>query len=178
MNRKFSVLCIMLLVFSVVFRGFSALETGSGSGYTLRPLIEFKSWKIGRSAEGTNTNDKEHLSFITSTQSLCSFRASVGYKGNLPRATSPIDPSTVVWSVIDGSNKIKLDTTSVEKNWSGSPPAQLSTNTSFNVVGSVTVETVVGTRTVRYRKNGKWETKQVPDYLKATACTANDANRA
>ena len=137
MFKKFSVFCILLLAFSIVFRGFSALETGSGSGSMIAPSVVFKRWKIGRSAQGTNTNSDEHHSFITSTGTSCWFEASVGYK-DIVDNTSPIDQSTVVWSVIDGNQGI--ESTSIQHNWSGLHPEKLSGNTSFNVVGKLKVD--------------------------------------
>ena len=144
MNRKFYVFCILLFAFSIVFRGFSYLETGSGSGsgsgYMVAPSVVFTKWRIGRSALGTDINNEEHCSFITSTGTSCSFEASVGYKGgNQPKDTfSPINPSTVIWSVIDGNQGI--ESTSIQHNWSGLHPEKLSGNTSFNVVGKVKLD--------------------------------------
>ena len=144
MFKKFSVFCILLLAFSIVFRGFSALETGSGSesgsGYMVAPSVVFTKWRIGRSAQGTNINSKEHRSFITSTGTSCGFEASVRYKkGNLPKdAFSPIDPKTVVWSVFDGNQGIH--SISIQHNWSGLHPEKLSGSTSFNVVGKLKVD--------------------------------------
>lgn len=144
----------------------------SGSGSTVAPLMKFKEWQIGRSAQGTDKNDTEDLSFITSTQVLCSFKASVGYfGGSQPPNTSPIDPSTGTWTVIDASHNMVLDTKSVKKNWSGKHPSKLDVSTSFNVVGSLTVPKVVGTRTVR-NKDGT--TKQVPDYIGSTSCSHSE----
>ena len=44
--RKFYIFCILLFVFSVVFRGFSAQQTGSGSGSgsVIAPEVIFNSW--------------------------------------------------------------------------------------------------------------------------------------
>ena len=134
--------------------------------------MEFKSWQVGRSDKGTDTTDTEEKSFITSTQTLCRFIVSIGYQaGIVAKNTSPIDPNTVKWSVVDASHKMKLDTESVKKNWSGSSPSDMASDTSFNVVGSLTVPKVVGTRTVTYKKNGKTKTKQVPDYIGSTSCS-------
>lgn len=61
MTKKFSLLCIFIFVFSLVFRGFSSLETGSGSIHV--PSIKFKEWQIGRhETKQTDPNNKEHLS--------------------------------------------------------------------------------------------------------------------
>ncbi|RKU12711.1 hypothetical protein C6501_10535 [Candidatus Poribacteria bacterium] len=182
MNRKFYVVCLLLFIslfaLIVVFHGFSSSQMGSGSGSgpgvkKVAPSVKFKTWRIGRSPQFTDAStEAERFSFITSTQELCRFSASVGYGAIANKAnTSPIDSKSVGWSVTGGSNKIKLDPKSVQTNWSGSNPAELDSSTRFNVVGSVTVEKVVGTRTT---KSGKI----VPDYKKGwTACTT-DANRA
>ncbi len=161
MNKKFYFFCIFLLVFSVVFHGFSALETGSGSGSNSgsmnAPLVKYKEWQIGRSDKGTNSSDKVHTSFITSTKTECRFKASVGYQGgSQPQNTSPIDPDTVKWDVIDANHSMTFDKSSMSKNWSGKHPSKFDTSTSFNVVAKVTV----------------------PEYETDTSCTANDANRA
>ena len=161
MNKKFYFFCIFLLVFSVVFHGFSALETGSGSGSNSgsmnAPLVKYKEWQVGRSDTGTDKNKAEHLSFITSTGTSCQFSASVGYQGgSQPQNTSPIDPDTVKWDVIDANHSMTFDKSSVSKNWSGKHPSKFDTSTSFNVVAKVTV----------------------PRYKTDTSCTANDANRA
>ena len=161
MNKKFYFFCIFLLVFSVVFHGFSALETGSGSGSNSgsmnAPLVKYKEWQVGRSDTGTDKNKAEHLSFITSTGTSCQFSASVGYQGgSQPQNTSPIDPDTVKWDVIDANHSMTFDKSSMSKNWSGKHPSKFDTSTSFNVVAKVTV----------------------PRYKTDTSCTANDANRA
>lgn len=173
MNRKFYAVCIFLFAFIVVL--FSSLQTfsslqmgsGSGSGSKVAPLVKFKEWQIGRSDKGTDTSNKVHLSFITSTQTLCRFTASVGYVGgSQPPNTSPIDPETVVWSVVDASHNMKLDKKSLQQNWSGSAPSQMASDTSFNVVGSLTGSPVVGTRTVKGKK--------VPDYIGSSSCSHSD----
>ncbi len=172
MIKKFSVFCILLFAFSIMFRGFTAQQTGSetGSGSKVEPPVAFKKWRIGRSPETTSSK-----TFITSTQELCRFSASVGYGEITNKAnTSPIDPTSVGWSVTKGSNEIALKEGSVQHNWSGPNPARLDSTTRFNVVGVVTVEKVVGTRVVQTSKGPKI----VPDYKKGwTACTT-DANRA
>ena len=127
-------LCLFFfLLFFAVFRCFSAVETGSDSGSTAVPLVKFKEWKVGRSDEGTNKDDAVHLSFITSTETSCRFSASVGYQGGSQAPnTSPIDPSTVKWGVVDASHEMKLDTSSVKKNWTGPDPSKFDAKTSFN----------------------------------------------
>jgi len=128
MNKKFYVLCLFLFTFSVLFRGFSAQQTNPGSGSKVAPSVKFKEWKVGRSDKGTDENNKVHISFITSTQTLCRFSASVGYVGgSQPDNTSPIDPATVVWSVVDASHQMTLDTKSVKKNWTGPDPSTFDT---------------------------------------------------
>lgn len=156
MIKKFSIFCILLFAFSIVFRGFSAQQTGSGSGSMIAPEVIFKSWQIGRSERGTKKDNDEHCSFITSTGTSCWFEASVGYKGgNQSKNISPIDPSTVTWSVYDGNQGIK-PSTKLQHNWSGSHPSKLLGNTSFNVVGQLKLDAYSG----------------------ETTCTASDANRA
>lgn len=190
MNRKFYVVCLLLFIslfaLIVVFHGFSSSQTGSGSGSEpgvkkVAPSVKFKTWRIGQSPQFTDTStDEERFSFITSTQTSCQFSASVGYQGgSIAPNTSPIDPNTVRWTVPSASHEMELVESSVSSNWTGSDPSQLNTGTGFNVVGKLRVPKVVGTRTVEYTdKSGKRRTKQVPDYLFATTCTANDANRA
>ncbi len=139
--------CFVFYLFSV---------SGSDSGQKGTPPMEFKSWQVDRSDKGTDSNDKKHKSFITSTQTLCRWTASVGYQSGIDASsTSPIDPSTVKWSVEDASHGMKLDTKSVKQNWSGPDPSQLDTSTSFNVIGALTV----------------------PPYKRNTSCTASDAKR-
>ena len=158
MNRKLSIFCILLFAFSVVFivvlRGFSS---SSGSDSMGVPNVAFKKWKVGRSDEGTDTDNAVHISFITSTETTCWFSASVGYVGgSQPDNTSPIDPKTVTWTVPEASHKMKLDTTSVTKNWTGADPSSFDANTSFNVVAKLTV----------------------PSFNRNTSCTEpKDANR-
>ena len=154
MNKKFYFFCIFLLVFSVVFHGFSALETGSGSGSNSgsmnAPLVKYKEWQVGRSDTGTDKNKAEHLSFITSTGTSCQFSASVGYQGgSQPQNTSPIDPDTVKWDVIDANHSMTFDKSSMSKNWSGKHPSKFDTSTSFNVVAKVTVPSIRRTLHVR-----------------------------
>ena len=138
-TKKFYALCLFLFTFSVVFGGFSAQQTGSGSGTNV-PLVKFKEWKVGRSDKGTDKDNTVHISFITSTETTCWFSASVGYVGgSQPKNTSPIDPKTVAWDVIGASHKMKLDKSSVKKNWTGKDPSTFDTGTSFNVVAKLIV---------------------------------------
>ena len=101
MNKKFYIFCIFLLVFSVVFHGFSALETGSGSGSNSgsmnAPLVKYKEWQVGRSDTGTDKNKAEHLSFITSTETSCQHQTKTSCpgplkKGELGACPKPINP--------------------------------------------------------------------------------------
>ena len=94
---------------------------------------------------------------LPATKTECRFKASVGYQGgSQPQNTSPIDPDTVKWDVIDANHSMTFDKSSMSKNWSGKHPSKFDTSTSFNVVAKVTV----------------------PEYETDTSCTANDANRA
>ncbi len=153
MIKKFSIFCILLFAFSIVFRGFSSLETGSGSGSgsgsMSAPQLIFKSWRIGRSERGTVKYNEKHCSFITSTGTTCRFEASVGYKDGISREnSSPIDPSTVTWSVYGGNQGIKLAPgTTLQGNWSGSHPNKLLGDTAFNVVGKLTLDAYKSTST-------------------------------
>ena len=148
---------VFLFAFAIVLPCFSTLNMNSGSGSMNKPLMKFKEWQIGRSDKGTNSSDKVHTSFITSTKTECRFKASVGYHGgSQPQNTSPIDPDTVKWDVIDANHSMTFDKSSMSKNWSGKHPSKFDTSTSFNVVAKVTV----------------------PKYKTDTSCTANDANRA
>ena len=117
MRGKFFVFFFM---FVFVFPVFSAVETQSGS--MGKPSVKFKSWQVGRSPEGTDTNSKEQKSFITSTEEVCYFTASVGYDGNQGDSVSPIDPSTVQWTVpvADPSDMALVNS---QKNWSGKHPS-------------------------------------------------------
>ncbi len=102
MNKKFYIFCIFLLVFSVVFHGFSALETGSGSGSNSgsmnAPLVKYKEWQVGRSDTGTDKNSAEHLSFITSTETSCQHQTKTSCPGPLNKGElgetclKPINP--------------------------------------------------------------------------------------
>lgn len=110
MTKKFYVVCISLFIslfaLILVLPCFSAVEDpDSGSGSQPVPLVKFKDWQVGRSDEGTDKDNAVHLSFITSTQTESHFSVSVGYvDGSQPPNTSPIDPSTVVWSLVDASH--------------------------------------------------------------------------
>ncbi len=137
-NKKFYALCLFLFTFSVLFRGFSAQQTNPGSGSKVAPSVKFKEWQIGRSAKGTDTSIAVHLSFITSTQTLCWVSASVGYNGNQPQNTAPINPDTVSWS-FPANHGMELDEDSVSTSWSGPHPSKLSGYTSFNVVAQLNV---------------------------------------
>ena len=138
---------VFLLLFVFVMPVFSAVNTNSGSGSMGKPSVKFKSWQVGRSSKGTDTNSKEQKSFITSTETVCWFTASVGYNGNQGDNVSPIDPSKVTWTVENPSHGMVLDTTEpLEKNWSGdSHPSKLAASTSFNVVGKLRVPQHTGT---------------------------------
>ena len=137
---------VFLFVFVFTIPNFSAVNTNSGSSSMGKPSVKFKSWQVGRSLKGTVEN-KEQLSFITSTETVCWFTASVGYNGNQGDNVSPIDPSKVTWTVENPSHGMVLDTTEpLEKNWSGdSHPSKLAASTSFNVVGKLTVPPHIGT---------------------------------
>lgn len=168
---------VFFLMFGIVgFPVFSAVNTESGSSTLGKPSVKFKSWQVGRSDVGTDPTNIVHTSFITSTQEECRFTASVVYDGNQGDNVSPIDVSTISWTVIHADpSSMALDTASVKKNWSGSKhPSKLDPSTSFNVVGTISVPAVVGSRTVTLNDG---RTKQVPDYLGSTSCSHNDANR-
>ena len=128
-------------LFSVVFPIFSATQRQSDSGSSLlgKPSVKFKSWQIGRSDKSTDSSNDNPTSFITSTQDKCHFTASVGYDGNQGDSVSPIDPSTVSWTVPNADpSSMKLVTS--QKNWSGTKhPSKLDPGTSFNVVGTISV---------------------------------------
>ena len=131
---------VFLFVFAFVLPSFSATSTRSGSGSLTPPKMAFKSWRVGRSPTGTNTTNKMHLSFITSTETECWVKASVGYKGgNQPLNTAPIDLKTVKWEFIDRSTGMEL-AEPPGSNWSGSHPTRLSGTTSFNVVAKLTLK--------------------------------------
>jgi hypothetical protein len=68
MRGKFFVF-LLLFVF-VCSLAFSATPYNSGSGSMGKPSVKFKEWQVGRSPKGTDTNSKEHKSFITSTLDL------------------------------------------------------------------------------------------------------------
>ena len=133
---------IFLFVFGfVVSPVFSATTqpSDSGSSQLGKPSVKFKEWQIGRSDKNTDSNNDNPTSFITSTETECRFTASVGYNGNQGDSVSPIDPSTISWTVIDADpSSLALDTSSVQKNWSGKHPSKLA-GTSFNVVGTISV---------------------------------------
>ncbi len=173
MKKRVFAFSVFLLIVLSCFSFLYLFPVLGSDSMKAKPSMKFKEWQVGRSDKGTDTSNEVHLSFITSTQTLCRFTASVGY-GNIPNKqnTSPIDPNTVVWSVVGASHNMKLDKKSVQQNWSGSSPSNMAADTSFNVVGSLTVPKVVGTRTVEYTdKNGKKKTKQVPDYISSTSCS-------
>ena len=132
-----------------MFRGFSYLETGSGSGSSSPPGVIFKSWRIGRSEQGTLKYNDKHCSFITSTGTSCRFETSVGYRDGISRTdSSPIDPSTVTWSVYGGNQGIEVAPgTTLQHNWSGSHPYKLLGDTSFNVVGTLKLDAYEPTTT-------------------------------
>ena len=131
---------VFLFVFAFVLPSFSATSTRSGSGSLTPPKMAFKSWCVGRSPVGTNINSQEQKSFITSTETECWVEASVVYDGNQGDSVSPIDPSTVKWTVIDSNpSNMALDTSSVKKNWSDKHPSKFDASTSFNVVGKLNV---------------------------------------
>ena len=138
MRVKFFIfLFLFVFVCSLVF---SATPYNSGSGSMGKPSVKFKEWQVGRSPKGTDTNSKEQKSFITSTEEVCYFTASVGYDGNQGDNVSPIDPSKVTWSVENPSHGMQLVESESDKNWSGAKhPSKLSPNTSFNFVGKLTV---------------------------------------
>ena len=136
---------LLLFVF-VCWPIFSATSYNSGSGSMGKPSVKFKKWQVGRSPKGTDTNSKEQKSFITSTEEVCYFTASVVYDGNQGDNVSPIDPSKVTWSVENESHGMDFVETSVEQNWSGPKhPSKLASSTSFNVVGKLTVPQHTGT---------------------------------
>ena len=144
MRVKFFVF-LLLFVF-VCSPVFSAVNTQSGSGSMGKPSVKFKEWQVGRSPKGTDTNSKEQKSFITSTEEVCYFTASVVYDGNQGDNVSPIDPSKVTWSIEKESHGMTLDETSMSQNWSGdSHPSKLAVTTSFNIVGKLTVPPHKGT---------------------------------
>ena len=166
---------IFFYLFSVVFPVFSATQrqSDSGSSQLGKPTVKFQEWQIGRSLKSSAGNNDNPTSFITSTQDKCHFIASVVYDGAQGDKVSPIDPSTVSWTVpVADPKTMKL--VSSQTNWSGTHPSKLDAGTSFNVVGTISVPPVVGTRTVTL-KDGT--TKLVPDYLGTTACRHDDENR-
>lgn len=132
---------VFLLVSVLVLPTFSAETQQSGSGSLPKPAMEFTSWEVGRGSVGSDINNIVHTSFITSTETECRFIASIGYKGgNQPQGSvSPIDPDTVVWSIVDPNHGMALVDGSLKHNWSGSHPSKLSGTTSFNVIGELNV---------------------------------------
>ena len=169
---------IFLFVFGfVVSSVFSATTqpADSSSSQLGKPSVKFEEWQIGRSDKNTDTSSPNHnpTSFITSTQDKCHFTASVVYDGNQGDSVSPIDPKTIKWT-ITGQDPSGLELQTPETNWSGSHPSKLA-GTSFNVVGTISLPAVVGSRTVTLKDGRK---KQVPDYLTATSCShTDDADR-
>ena len=145
--KGFVFLSVFLFVlFAFVMPSLSAVNTDSGSDSMSPPTVKFKEWQIGRSEQkGTNKDNTVHTSFITSTEKICWFTASVGYDGEQPENTAPINPETVLWDVIDASHDMDLDETSKTKSWSRSHPSKLSGTTSFNVVAKLTVPQHQGT---------------------------------
>ena len=148
---------VFLLLFAFVFAVFLTVKTGSGltvqtgsgsgsgSGSMGTPSVKFKSWQVGRSSAGTDTTSKEQKSFITSTEQVCYFTASVVYNGTQGDSVSPIDPSKVTWSVENASHGMSVDG-ALEGNWSGEKhPSKLAASTSFNVVGKLKVPQHKGT---------------------------------
>ncbi|MYG06056.1 hypothetical protein F4167_05455 [Candidatus Poribacteria bacterium] len=133
--RRRNVVCVFFFFF--VFVGspvFSATSTTSGSGS--KPEMKFDSWRVGRSPRGTIEN-KEQLSFITSTGTSTYLEASVMYKGGTQlknSGISPIDPDTVKWTLDEGLLKGWALAEPPGTSWSGSHPSKLSGSTSFNVV--------------------------------------------
>ncbi|MYB00598.1 hypothetical protein F4X90_13110 [Candidatus Poribacteria bacterium] len=101
--------------------------------------MKFEAWQIGRSPKNTDTNSANHnpTSFITSTEEECHFTASVVYDGNQGDSVSPIDVSTIKWT-LTGQAPSSLAIKTSEKNWSGKHPSRLA-GTSFNVVGTISV---------------------------------------
>ena len=87
-------LSVFLLVSVFVLPSFPAATTNSGS--MGKPSVKFKSWQVGRSPKGTDTNSDDQKSFITSTEEECYFTASVVYDGNQGDNVSPIDPESAV----------------------------------------------------------------------------------
>ena len=136
--KSFVFLSVFLLVSVFVLPSFPAATTNSGSGSMQNPTIKFKSWQVGRST-GHNADNREHRSFITSTETTCQVLASVGYNGNQPRNTAPIDPKTVRWEFIEFSRHLSLPDNAMTHNWSDSHPSRLSGTTSFNVLATLTV---------------------------------------
>ena len=136
-----------LFLFLFVFMGtpvypVTQMQSDSGSGPLGKPSVTFKEWQIGRSQKSSDSSNTAPNSFITSTETTCRFIASVGYNGNQGDSVSPIDPSTVSWSVMDADpSSLSLDTASVSTNWSGKHPSKLDPGTSFNVVGTINVPT-------------------------------------
>ena len=99
----------------------------------------------GSFSERDGHTSKEQKSFITSTEEVCYFTASVVYNGNQGDSVSPIDPSKVTWSVDNLSHGMSVDG-ALKGNWSGdSHPSKLAASTSFNVVGKLTVPKHNGT---------------------------------
>ncbi len=127
---------LLLSVFSIL--SFSALNTGSGSGSMNPPSMIFKEWRVGRGVREYTFSIPIHKTFITSTQTSCWVSASVGYNGNQPQNTAPINPDTVSWS-FPANHGMELDEDSVSTSWSGPHPSKLSGYTSFNVVAQLNV---------------------------------------
>ena len=117
---------VFLFLFSIVLPGFPATPTQSNSGSSTlgKPSVKFKEWQIGRSDKNTDSNNDNPTSFITSTQDKCHFTASVGYDGNQRDNVSPIDVSTISWT-ITGQDPSSMALVTSKKNWSGSHPSKL-----------------------------------------------------
>ena len=125
---------IMLPLFLATTR-----QSGSSSSQLGKPSVKFKEWQIGRSDKNTDSRNDNPTSFITSTQDKCHFTASVGYDGNQGDNVSPIDVSTISWTVIDQDPSSMALVTS-KKNWSGdSHPSKLDPSTLFNIVGTISL---------------------------------------
>lgn len=134
-RKSFVFLFFILFVCSLLYSATTNQQgSNSGSGALGKPSVKFKEWQIGRSPKNTDTNSANHnpASFITNTQEKCHFTASVVYDGNQGDNISPIDVSTITWT-ITGQDPSGLTIKTSDKNWSGSHPSKLAASTSFNV---------------------------------------------